>query len=149
MFSVTVPVSFRRWGSSRLFFPELPGSTLPRSSCPCCDTLLLQGPCNPGSAGWVFSCMLPTRCTNKKFYRLCKSGWFSKWQLLWAVTCVGFYEPVLEKPGTGFLTLPNLYHFELLRTFLRKAATLEDGNMFSDSPVNGGKKFECLSKVII
>lgn len=45
-----------------------------------------------------------------------------------------------NNPSESTLSLPNLYHFELLRTFLRKAATLENGYMFSDSPVNGGEK---------
>lgn len=50
--------------------------------------------------------------------------------------------------GESTLSLPNLDHFELLKILLRKAAALENGNMFSDSPVSGGEKNECLSKVI-
>lgn len=38
------------------------------------------------------------------------------------------------------LSLPIWYHFEFLRILLRKAATLENGNVFSDSSVTGGGK---------
>ena len=66
---------------------------------------------------------------------VCKVEAFVSGNLCWLLGAC-----VRNNPAESALSLPNLYHFELLRIFLRKAATLENGNTFSDSPVNGGEK---------
>lgn len=121
-FSVIVPLSFRRSGSTAAFcFPTCLSAHSPAALVQAVTFHFTGAICNPGSADQVFSCVPPARPSDKKSHRWCKSSWFAKWRLLWALKRVGFQKPVRNSPAESTLPLPSLHNFELLRSFVRKA----------------------------
>lgn len=111
MFSVIVPLSFRRSGSSSLFFPNSAHS--PAVPVHGVTFYFDRGHMQPS-----FSRLGAQLCTTRQ-----KISWIVQVFIVSIKTCCLSGASVRNSPAESTLPLPSLYNFEFLRIFVRKLYT--------------------------